>query len=64
MKIVDDMPTNGQFIQTWSYQGKLWAATLKWIDGRLMEYIADQIDKWDDYDELRHDVKNIRYIIE
>ncbi len=38
MKIVDEMPIEGQFIKVWKYNGDLWCDTLMW-DGDTLLYM-------------------------
>lgn len=38
MKIVNEMPTEGQFIRIWIHAGLVWSSTAKWEDGVIYEY--------------------------
>lgn len=42
MKIVDEMPNEGQFIAVWEHRGHIWADELKWIDEELYEYDIEE----------------------
>ena len=41
MKQVDEMPTSGQFVAVWQYNGKIWSGVYinrgEWIDVYLIE---------------------------
>lgn len=41
---VPSMPTEGQFIGMWIYEGKIWCNTYRWIDGVLHQYLEDVKD--------------------
>lgn len=68
MKIVDEMPTEGQFIKVWKYNDMLWSWTLKWEDGTLFLYVdstEDQDGHWEaEGVALVDEVIDIHYIIE
>lgn len=38
MKEQTEMPTNGQFVAVWVYDGKTWSTTYKWENGDLLRY--------------------------
>ena len=68
MKIVDEMPTEGQFIKVWKFNDMLWSWTLKWEDGVLFLYVdstEDQDSHWEaEGVALVDEVIDIHYIIE
>jgi len=68
MKIVDEMPTEGQFIKVWKFNDMLWSWTLKWEDGVLFLYVdstEDQDSHWEaEGVALVDEVTDIHYIIE
>ena len=39
MKQISVMPTEGQFVAIWEYDGEIWSGTYKYNKGRLMVYI-------------------------
>ncbi|MCK5612539.1 hypothetical protein KAR91_62285 [Candidatus Pacearchaeota archaeon] len=38
MKIVDEHPTEGQFIAVWEYDGVIWSEVRRWNNGKLEAY--------------------------
>ena len=45
MILVNEMPTSGQFVAVWEYDGKLYGDAYKWEEDYLVEYNEDQ-DLW------------------
>lgn len=41
---LDTQPTTGQFTAMWEFDGELWSATFKWVDGALFVYC--ETDGW------------------
>lgn len=63
MKIVDEMPTKGQFIKMWKYDGKLWSYVLVWKGEQLYKYTKK--GKFKLFEEtLCEQATDIHYIIE
>jgi hypothetical protein len=46
VKITDELPTEGQFVVMHEYDGKLWAETYKYMDGKLHVYDGTENDVW------------------
>jgi hypothetical protein len=46
IKITDELPTEGQFVVMHEYDGKLWAETYKYMDGKLHSYDGTENDVW------------------
>ena len=42
MKVLEEMPTSGQFAMVWTYNGKTWCSTLRWNNDVLEEYQIDE----------------------
>ncbi len=63
MREVSKMPTEGQFVIIWEYNGLPWSDTVKWEDGGLLIY--DHED--DDFIHHSYDSSNVwskgRYFI-
>ena len=38
---LDEIPGSGQFVAIWCHDGQAWAATMRWIDGVLFEFIPE-----------------------
>lgn len=38
MKTTKTMPKDGQFVAVWKHDGKMWADTLRWHKGVLLEW--------------------------
>jgi hypothetical protein len=38
MKEVPEMPTSGQFVTVWIYNGKVWSGTYRWRGENLFQY--------------------------
>ena len=47
MKIVDKMPTEGQFIKVWKYNDMLWCDTLMWDGDTLFVYVDEESEGWE-----------------
>lgn len=63
MKIVDEMPTEGQFIKVWKYNDMLWSYTLVWCNEVL--YKANKKGKLKKLNETLCDkATDIHYIIQ
>lgn len=41
MKQVDSMPTEGQFVVVFEYNGNIWSCILVWEGGALYEHLGD-----------------------
>ena len=41
---LDEIPGSGQFVAIWCHDGQAWAATMRWIDGVLFEFIPEGED--------------------
>jgi len=46
MKLVKDMPKDGQFVAVWEYQKNVWSGIYRWTDGELYEY-SNSDDEFD-----------------
>ena len=44
-KTVPLQPTEGQFVEIWTYNNRIWSDVLKWVDGYLLSY-SDTIDEF------------------
>lgn len=41
MILVKEMPTSGQFVAVWEFNGEVWSDRYQWDKGGLMEYDPD-----------------------
>ena len=65
MKIVDEMPTEGQFIKVWKYNGDLWCDTLMWDGDTLFVYADGESEGWAlEETRLNKCATDIHYIID
>ena len=65
MKIVDEMPIEGQFIKVWKYNGDLWCDTLMRDGDTLFVYADGESEGWVLEDtRLNKCATDIHYIIE
>ena len=65
MKIVDEMPTKGQFIKVWKYNGGLWCDTLMWDGDTLFVYAIGEEEGWVlEETRLNKCATDIHYIID
>ena len=51
MKTVKEQPESGQFVRIWEFDGKVWAVSVEWQDGKLMTFNPDG-DHFFDADQL------------
>ena len=64
MKIVDEMPIEGQFIKVWKYNGMLWCDTLMWDGDTLFVYAIGGEEGWVvEESSLNKCATDIHYII-
>ena len=45
MKIVNEVPTDGQFLAIWKHDGVVWSQTYRWIEGKChlyYNYLCDE----------------------
>lgn len=61
MKEVQEMPTKGQFVAMWEYDGVLWAHTYKWEGKTLFRYDQGPDEFMEDSDHFEH--YKIRFFI-
>ena len=65
MKIVDEMPTDGQFIKVWKYNDVLWCDTLTWDGDILFIYVDGEDEGWVlEETRLNKCATDIHYIID
>ena len=65
MKIVDEMPTKGQFIKVWKYGDVLWCDTLTWDGDILFIYVDGEDEGWVlEETRLNKSTTDIHYIID
>ena len=65
MKIVDEMPTKGQFIKVWKYGDVLWRDTLTWDGDILFIYVDGEDEGWVlEETRLNKCATDIHYIID
>ena len=65
MKIVDEVPTKGQFIKVWKYGDVLWCDTLTWDGDILFIYVDGEEEGWVlEETRLNKCATDIHYIIE
>jgi len=65
MKIVDEMPTDGQFIKVWKYNDVLWCDTLTWDGDILFIHVDGEDEGWVlEETRLNKCATDIHYIIE
>ena len=65
MKIVDEMPTEGQFIKVWKYGDVLWCDTLTWDGDILFIYVDGEDEGWVlEETRLNKGATDIHYIID
>ena len=65
MKIVDKMPTEGQFIKVWKYNDMLWCDTLMWDGDTLFVYVDEESEGWVlEETRLNKCATDIHYIID
>lgn len=65
MKIVDEMPTEGQFIKVWKYDDVLWCDTLTWDGDILFIYVDGEDEGWVlEETRLSKRATDIHYIID
>ena len=62
MKILDEMPLDGQFVMLWTYEGLLWSDIFRYVNGVLMKYF-DEIDDFEKVNYLFDNYQNIKYVI-
>ena len=63
MKIVGEMPTEGQFIKVWKYNDMLWSYTLVWVNEQL--YKVNKKGKLKVFDEtLCEQATGVHYVIQ
>ena len=46
MKKVKEMPTSGQFVAVWEYDGNLWSNTMEWKEDGCLYHYEETGDKW------------------
>jgi len=49
MKLKKKMPTKGHYVAIWTFRGKVWSSTYKWLKGSLYIY-QELTDAWSPYD--------------
>lgn len=57
---VTERPTEGQFVEMWVYQGRLYSTTLRWVDDVLLEY-TDYHDDWVPYSIPSRDAHSFQW---
>ena len=63
MKIVKEMPQDGQFIEVWIYAGCIWSTILKWEKGKLLEYERGGFNTWEEREPLCPECENFHFIV-
>lgn len=56
MKTIKDQPESGQFVRIWEFDSKVWAVSVEWQDGKLMQYNSES-DEFFDADQLNPRLK-------
>lgn len=63
MKILEEMPKSGQFIQIHMHNGAIWSTTYRYIDDRLNRYSISEDNFIEDNLDLNPKT-NYKYIVE
>lgn len=53
MILVKEMPTTGQFVAVWEFNGEIWSDRYQWDKGGLMEYDPDSREWYYRYFHLK-----------
>jgi hypothetical protein len=65
--VLESMPTEGQFVAVWEYEGETWSGTYKIDNGIISQYLQDH-DNWYEVGNIKqyfktHSAKFIRKVL-
>ena len=64
MKIVEDMPSGGQFVRVWVHDGLVWCETTRFSDG-ILEALDEERNEWfEDFESrTKYTMPNSKFVV-